>query len=286
MSYSKATFFLLFCVFFQYVFSGDKETLLRLKSSIDPLNSLQWKGDDFCKWEGVKECYKNKVSKLVLENLNLSGTLDSSIINQFDQIRVLSFKRNSISGQIPNLSNLTNLKSLYLSYNNFSGKFPASLTTLHRLKTIVLSCNHLSGTIPDSILNLQRLYIFYLDDNMFTGKIPPFNQFSLRYMNLSNNQLSGEIPATGAMLRFNTSSFSGNIGLCGESFGISCGFAPVSGKSYHRSRIIKIITIIAAFVGGFSLICVIITLLMLILKKGLKNKHEFTCDKHVHRQEK
>nr|XP_043608221.1 inactive leucine-rich repeat receptor-like serine/threonine-protein kinase At1g60630 [Erigeron canadensis] len=278
---SKATYFLLFSIFSQCVLASDRETLLSLKTSIDPSNSLRWKGNDFCKWEGVKQCLKNKLSKLVLESKNLSGTLDPNVLNQLDQIRVLSFKNNSISGQIPNLFNLTNLKSLYLSYNNFSGEFPVSLTTLHRLKTIVLSGNQLSGNIPNSILNLQRLHIFYLDDNKFAGIIPPFNQTSLKYLNLSENQLTGVIPATGTLLRFNSTSFSGNVDLCGESFHLSCGVSPVTGspapaitpmagKYYHRRRVTKIITIIAGFVGGFSLLCVVITLFVLILKNGVK----------------
>ncbi|KAI3730431.1 hypothetical protein L1987_61601 [Smallanthus sonchifolius] len=285
-------FFLLFCFSFKSVFSGDKEALLSLKSSIDPSNMLQWKGNDFCKWEGVKACLKNRVSKLVLENMNLSGTLDSTIINQMDQIRVLSFKLNSISGQIPNLSHLTNLKSLYLSHNNFSGEFPASVTTLHRLKIIVLSGNALSGNIPVTVLDLRRLYIFYLDGNKFTGKIPPFDQTGLRYLNLSGNQLSGEIPATGTLLRFNSTSFSGNMDLCSESFGNSCGLAPTlpasvtgdipgTGKHYRRHRVTEIITLIAFIVGGLSLLCVLITLLILILKKGKKNKSGFAGGKGV-----
>ncbi|XP_035830398.1 inactive leucine-rich repeat receptor-like serine/threonine-protein kinase At1g60630 isoform X2 [Helianthus annuus] len=159
----------LILLWFQCAISGgDKEALLGLKSSIDPSNSLHWNGNNFCKWDGVRECLRGRVSKLVLENLNLKGTLDSRFLNQLDQIRVLSFKQNSIFGKIPDLSGLKNLKSVYFSYNNFSGEFPASLTTLHRLKTIVLSGNHLSGEIPDSLLNVKRLYAFYVDDNNFT----------------------------------------------------------------------------------------------------------------------
>ncbi|KAJ0560242.1 putative protein kinase RLK-Pelle-LRR-III family [Helianthus annuus] len=163
----------LILLWFQCAISGgDKEALLGLKSSIDPSNSLHWNGNNFCKWDGVRECLRGRVSKLVLENLNLKGTLDSRFLNQLDQIRVLSFKQNSIFGKIPDLSGLKNLKSVYFSYNNFSGEFPASLTTLHRLKTIVLSGNHLSGEIPDSLLNVKRLYAFYVDDNNFTESPP------------------------------------------------------------------------------------------------------------------
>lgn len=202
--------------------SGDFEALLSLRSSIDPSNSLQWPGSDVCSWEGIKECMNGRVTKLVLEHLNLSGTLDEKSLNRLDQIRVLSFKGNSINGQIPDLSGLHNLKSLFLNDNNFSGDFPASVTLLHRLKTIVLSGNLISGDIPFSLLNLRRLYVLYLENNLFSGQIPPFNQSSLRFFNVSNNNLSGEIPITPALIRFNISSFSGNVNLCSEQIHIPC----------------------------------------------------------------
>ncbi|CBI27477.3 unnamed protein product, partial [Vitis vinifera] len=206
--------------------SGDGETLLALKSWIDPSNSLQWRGSDFCKWQGVKECMRGRVTKLVLEHLNLNGTLDEKSLAQLDQLRVLSFKENSLSGQIPDLSGLINLKSLFLNNNNFSGDFPSSLSGLHRLKVIILAGNQISGQIPASLLKLQRLYILYLQDNRLTGEIPPLNQTSLRFFNVSNNQLSGEIPLTPAVVRFNQSSFSNNLELCGEQVNSPCPRSP------------------------------------------------------------
>lgn len=284
MRRNEGVFFVALIFFcFECALSGDREALLGLKSSIDPSNSLQWNGTDFCKWEGVRECLRGRVSKLVLENLNLRGTLNSGDLNQLDQIRVLSLKQNSISGEIPQLSGLANLKSLYLSYNNFSGDFPASLTTLHRLKTIVLSGNSLSGDIPDSLLNVQRLYVLYLDNNRFTGKIPPLNQTGLRYLNLSHNQLSGQIPTTPVLARFNSTSFAGNVDLCGDVFGIPCNLAPspsfgpanptppTTGKSHHHRKIRKIV-IIAGSVGGFLLLCILIALLVICMKKNKQRK--------------
>ncbi|KAL7163045.1 hypothetical protein ACSBR2_039190 [Camellia fascicularis] len=269
--------------------SGDFEALLSLRSSIDPSNSLQWPGSDVCSWEGIKECMNGRVTKLVLEHLNLSGTLDEKSLNRLDQIRVLSFKGNSINGQIPDLSGLHNLKSLFLNDNNFSGDFPASVTLLHRLKTIVLSGNLISGDIPFSLLNLRRLYVLYLENNLFSGQIPPFNQSSLRFFNVSNNNLSGEIPITPALIRFNISSFSGNnINLCGEQIHIPCNnsshgllapapsTSPAPPRSNRHRRRKKIIAIIAASVSGLFIVLLVLcsVFFCLVSRKRRENRGE------------
>ena len=46
------------------------------------------------------------------------------------------------------MSQLRNLQSLDLSYNNFSGVIPSSITQLVSLRILSLSANHLSGAIP------------------------------------------------------------------------------------------------------------------------------------------
>ncbi|XP_068646929.1 inactive leucine-rich repeat receptor-like serine/threonine-protein kinase At1g60630 [Aristolochia californica] len=247
--------------------ASDTEALLGLKSSIDPSNALPWpEGSDVCRWQGIKECLRGRVSKLVLEFKNLTGSLEEKSLNMLDQLRVLSFKRNSISGPIPNFSGLINLKSLFLNDNQFTGEFPTSLSTLHRLKVIVLSGNQISGHIPDSLSNLPRLYTLLLQDNRLTGEIPPLYQASLKYFNVSNNLLSGEIPVTPALFHFNSFSFSNNLNLCGEQIRKSC----IAGKNAlppsptpkssfqfkderhsHKKR--KMIIILVSTIGGLLL---------------------------------
>ncbi|KAL2329097.1 hypothetical protein Fmac_022524 [Flemingia macrophylla] len=263
----------------------DSRALLALKSSIDVHNKLPWReGSDVCTWKGVRDCFNGRVRKLVLERCNLTGALDSKILNRLDQLRVLSFKGNSLSGEIPNLSRLINLKSIFLNGNNFSGEFPASMAVLHRVKVIVLSENHLSGEIPASLLNLRRLYVLHLQDNSFTGNIPGFNQTSLRYFNVSNNRLSGEIPVTSALIRFNASSFSGNLGLCGEQIQRECRNGDVSlppsiSPSYpmiprKTSKPSKLWKIIGGSVGGVVLVllCVVSAWAMCAKRRGGRSK--------------
>ncbi|CAN4090426.1 unnamed protein product [Withania somnifera] len=270
--------FTLFSVVFPVVKSSDTEALLALKATVDPSNFLDWKkGTDLCQWQGVKECMKGRVTKLVVENLNLSGTLNQNALNQLDQLRVLSFKDNSISGEIPNLARLINLKSLFLNNNNFSGEFPATVTLLHRIKVLVLAGNKLSGDIPPELTKLSRLYVLYLEDNQFIGEIPPLNQPSLRFLNVSNNQLSGQIPNTPAISRFNESSFTGNVNLCGVQLHNNCGnLGPSTSPSYpiipenashHKRRKKLIIIIIVPIVAGILILCILILIMIACVRK-------------------
>lgn len=270
---------LLLLAAFPLVRSGDAEALLSLKNSIDPLGVLQWRsGIDVCKWEGVKECLNERVMKLVVERFNLSGKLDGKSLNQLDQLRVLSFKENSLSGQIPELSGLANLKSLFLNDNRFSGGIPVSLSALHRLKVVVLSGNRISGHIPLSLVDLSRLYVLYLQDNQLSGAVPPFAQNSLRFFNVSNNLLLGEIPKTAPLLRFNSSSFNGNADLCGEQIQRPCSLGPSSSPSYpielpkHRKRNKKLVLIIALSAGGFALLCIAAVVVTMCVRKASKDK--------------
>lgn len=269
--------FSIFSIVFPLVRSGDAEALLALKATIDPSNLLDWKkGTDLCQWQGVKECMKGRVTKLVVENLNLSGALDENALNQLDQLRVLSFKGNSISGKIPELTGLFNLKSLFLNNNNFSGEFPATVTVLHRIKVVVLAGNKLTGDIPPSLTKLSRLYVLYLEDNHFTGEIPPLNQPSLRFFNVSNNQLSGQIPNTPALSRFSESSFAGNVNLCGAQLHNNCkNFGPSISPSYpiipenvsHHKRSKKLIIIIVPVIAGILLLCILTAILIACVRK-------------------
>ena len=54
--------------------------------------------------------------------------------------------------------------------------------------------NNLVGTIPSSLESLNNLRFLSLSQNQLSGSIPNFNLPNLQYMGLSSNQLSGNIP--------------------------------------------------------------------------------------------
>ncbi|EPS58718.1 hypothetical protein M569_16093, partial [Genlisea aurea] len=233
--------------------ASDAEALLALKAVMDPRNSLQWRRQtDVCNWFGVKQCLNGSVTKLVVERHNLSGTIDGKSINELYELRVLSLKENAISGQIPQLYGLINLKALYLNKNRFSGVIPPSISQLHRLKVLVLSDNKLSGHIPRFLVDLPKLYQVDLQGNRFTGVVPPFRQNSLRFLNVSYNELSGKIPETTPLLRLNGSSFRGNFDLCGEQIRKPCDSSHSPQHSKHNKKLV--VLIISSTIAGFTLL--------------------------------
>ncbi|KAI3455218.1 hypothetical protein Pfo_011881 [Paulownia fortunei] len=122
----------------------------------------------------------------------------------------------------PVLSNLTQLRYLYLVNNLFFGTIPLEISYLRNLIELKLSSNNLQGLIPGSFSLLSHLKLIFLNDNNLEsthGKIPPEigNCHELWNLNLYNNQLVGEIPvslgnATGMLsLDVETNSISGEL---------------------------------------------------------------------------
>ncbi|KAK9948976.1 hypothetical protein M0R45_004527 [Rubus argutus] len=204
--------------------SSDAVALLSFKSQSDLDNKLLYTLNerfDYCQWQGVK-CAQGRVVRFVLQSYGLRGTLAASTLTRLDQLRVLSLQNNSLSGPVPDLSPLYNLKSLFLNRNSFSGTFPPSILALHRLRALDLSHNNFTGPIPAGVTGLDRLNSLHLEFNRFNGSLPALNQSFLTELNVSSNNLTGLVPGTPTLSRFDASSFELNPGLCGEIMNKAC----------------------------------------------------------------
>ncbi|WCJ24483.1 leucine-rich repeat transmembrane protein kinase family protein [Euphorbia peplus] len=208
-------FFLISPYLLQASLNPDFEHLMTFKSLSDISNNLKdWNStaaDPCTSWSGVY-CLNNRISRLVLENLNLNGSFQP--LTSLTQLRVLSLKHNSFNGPLPDLSNLTSLKLLFLSHNDFSGDFPASVLSLYRLYRLDLSNNRFSGNIPVAVNRLTHLLTLRLEENMFNGSIYGLNIPTLQEFNVSGNHISGEIPKS--LSGFPESAFGSAMGLCGS----------------------------------------------------------------------
>ncbi|KAL8231279.1 hypothetical protein R6Q57_001057 [Mikania cordata] len=207
---------------------SDAVALLKFKLKADIGNKLLFNLNerfDYCQWQGVK-CVQGRVVRVVLQGCGLSGIFADDTLARLDQLRVLSLRNNSLAGAIPDLSTLTNLKSIFLDHNTFSGTFPVSVVSLHRLQSLDLARNNLSGPLPFRLSDLGRLSNLRLEWNRFTGALPPLNQTTLQVFNVSSNNLTGPIPETPALSRFDPSSYLLNPGLCGKILNKICNSKP------------------------------------------------------------
>ncbi|XP_074352307.1 receptor-like protein 6 [Apium graveolens] len=177
--------------------------------------------------------YFPRLNALDLANNKLNGTIPSWLfdipslrylsvdynefrghLNEFESSRSsLEFffcRNNLLNGTIPqSFSKLVNLTFLDFSSNNFSGILDLELYShLEYLKTLILSYNSLSVRITSTTTltpNLRRL-------GLSSCKVMNFPNFlryieNLEYLDLSNNQIDGEIPQwIGSLLKGSFSS--------------------------------------------------------------------------------
>ncbi|KAF8015463.1 hypothetical protein BT93_H1086 [Corymbia citriodora subsp. variegata] len=161
-----------------------------------------------------------KLTGLGLSRINLYGEIPPSIRN-LSQVDLVGFAGNQLSGIIPSqVMNLTRLAVLVLKGNKFHGDIPSSIYQLHNLRVLILAENNLSGTVElDNFLKLKQLEVLQLSSNRLScrkssanailpqiwalglascnlSEFPAFlqNQESMNWLDLSDNNIRGEVP--------------------------------------------------------------------------------------------
>ncbi|WVZ08523.1 hypothetical protein V8G54_021869 [Vigna mungo] len=167
---------------------GQLRELWRLDLSINSFNSTIPSELGLC----------TNLSFLSLAVNDLTGPLPMSLAN-LTKISELGLSDNSFSGELSAtlLSNWTQLISLQVQNNNFTGKIPPEIGLLKRINYLFLYNNHFSGPIPVEIGNLKEMKWLDLSTNQFSGPIPStlWDLTNIQVMNLFFNELSGSIPA-------------------------------------------------------------------------------------------
>ncbi|XP_013716483.1 receptor-like protein 1 isoform X2 [Brassica napus] len=159
------------------------------------------------------------LTHLYMKGNKLKGPLPHQLQNL--QLQVVDISNNSFSGSIPENIAVSWLRDLRLHSNQFVGSVPSYLFKSEELQLLDLRHNNLSGMsldtigktsnlrvlllrnnsfrthIPDMICQLSNVGLLDLSHNKFKGAIPSCFGNILQDMyglDLSSNQLSGEIP--------------------------------------------------------------------------------------------
>ena len=174
----------------------ERSALIALYHATDGAN---WKNNDnwlsdapLNTWYGIttNAARADSVTRLYLPLNNLSGPLPD--LSALSQLRDLRLHENELSGEIPDLSALDSLNKLNLSRNRFSGSIP-DLSALDRLEWISLSHNDLTGPFP-SLSASARMKQLDFSANQLSGPFPDLSAFTeLSTLELSDNRFSGPV---------------------------------------------------------------------------------------------
>jgi hypothetical protein len=124
-------------------------------------------------------------------DVKLKGGIPASFtaLASLEELRIM----HGVTGSIPDLSPLSNLRILDLGYNRFDSTAVASMASwlpkMSHLEELDLHNNRFAGSIPEWLGTMTNLRSLYLGFNRFTGSIPPSlgSLTKLEFLDLSQN---------------------------------------------------------------------------------------------------
>ncbi|CAL5435599.1 unnamed protein product [Camellia sinensis] len=168
-----------------------------------PIQSSEevWQGNNFS--NSIFHLQKLQVLWLY-GNRELTGKLPNIIngtLRHLRHLRSLALSYINFTGELPNsIGQLEYLEELYLYDCNLFGTIPTSLGNLKKLRMLSLGGNNLNnGQFPSSIGHLKNLEELYLQSCNFFGTIPTSlgNLKKLRILDLQgNNLINGQFPSS------------------------------------------------------------------------------------------
>jgi Leucine-rich repeat (LRR) protein len=123
-------------------------------------------------------------------------------------LEVVMLSNNYFNNHLPDVSKLTNLKTLLLDDNNFAGTVTTKFNSLTSLEYLFLQGNNFFGKIDANFLkDLSKLKRLDISSCNFTGEFPShfFTMTDLELIDLHENHLTGTLPsniATNTALKY------------------------------------------------------------------------------------
>ena len=231
-----------------------------------------------------------------LVDLDLSfNTLSGSLLEDLRGLRNLRsmiIGVNLLDGSLPDdlFATLTQLQSIVLRHNRFTGDLPRGLWSLPELRLLDVSDNNFSGMLPNSSSNTNATaaVVLNISQNMFYGVLTPLLR-RFRVIDLSGNYFEGSVPdyvltnashesnclqnVTSQRTLTECSSFYAGKGLTFDNFGLPNPTQPPAAGNSGKSNRNKII--LAVVFGGIGFVLLVVLLVLLLLctrKRGATNQ--------------
>ncbi|CAA0820861.1 Probable LRR receptor-like serine/threonine-protein kinase [Striga hermonthica] len=154
-------------------------------------------------WPGL-----DKLVEVSLSENNFFGLVLGWIFSRNCSLRSLDLSENQFSGRFPaEISNCVNLNVLNLGGNGFIGSIPREIGYLPDLEALYLGNNSFSREIPETLLGLGKLLFLDLSRNRFGGDVQPiFGLFkTVKFLLLHHNSYSGGLYMSGILTLPNVS---------------------------------------------------------------------------------
>ncbi|GLT42762.1 hypothetical protein SLA2020_167460 [Shorea laevis] len=233
-----------------------------IPNSFKNLTLLSYLFLDYNKLNGSIPSSLGNCQSLVLLSISdndLTGSIPKEIFSISSLSIFLDLSYNHLVGSLPSeVGKLKNLGVLDVSENKLSGKIPSSLSGCTSLETLKLEKNKFQGNIPPSLSSMRGIRAIDLSCNNLTGNIPQImEKLALEYLNLSFNNLEGEVSTEGIFANASVVFVGGNKKLCG---GIALlGLPKCNSKQGEKGKLspVKIITIVASITCAIAGVIVV-----------------------------
>ncbi|KAK7319082.1 hypothetical protein RJT34_03795 [Clitoria ternatea] len=129
----------------------------------DPCVPTPWE------WVNCSATTPPRITKIILSRRNVKGEIPSELSNM-EALTELWLDGNLLTGPLPDMSKLINLKIVHLESNKLSGRLPSYLGSLPSLQALFIQNNSFSGEIPARLVSGKIVFNYDGNPGLYKGK--------------------------------------------------------------------------------------------------------------------